>query len=587
MKKRKLLFQIGVLVTFLFVLFLLVSELYLLKKSSDLFLLAKNEMIEKNLYFSEKNLSVYICDECIDYTIRHMDELDMNIYSEENFKKTIDIEKSFGDKNLDQGEYFLSLNDKEKEIYCLTVRDYIFGCLNTFQLTEDYVGIMCFVPLDDNNIMVLAQSGSELNESKNSESDEEYTDARDIYGKTFSYDSDILKGLKTAINKKSKKALFFKEEMSKDMAFYSGYLPVYDKDGDFLYVLQAEYDWSDVYSDISYSLRGSMTRDFVIAIIIAVTLILVSIYFVALRPLRKVKDTLDVYMENKDSEEVEKRLSNFKTKNEIGTLADGVLDFSREIEQYTEDNIRLATETAKVQAELDLAGNIQEQSLIKDFPKSDNYEVYASMTPAKTVGGDFYDVFDIDEDHTCFVIADVSGKGMPAALFMMASMTTIRNYAMSGGKPSEILEKVNDNLCLRQITNMFVTVWLGILDKNTGVMTTSNAGHEFPAVNKNGSYELFKDKHGLVIGGMEGMKYRDETIELSKGDRVFVYTDGVPEATNAEEKMYGTDRMIAALNRNPAAAPQQLLKNIKDDVDEFVGEAEQFDDLTMMCIIYR
>ena len=153
--------------------------------------------------------------------------------------------------------------------------------------------------------------------------------------------------------------------------------------------------------------------------------------------------------------------------------------------------------------------------------------------------------------------------------------------------PSQILSKVNDDFCKRRVMDMFVTVWIGILDVKKGILTTSNAGHEYPAITKDGRFELFKDKHSLVVGGMPGVPYFDHEIQLSKGDRVFVYTDGVPEATNADVKMFGDERMIEALNLNPAAEPEELLKNVKTAVDEFVGDAEQFDDLTMMCIKYK
>lgn len=218
----------------------------------------------------------------------------------------------------------------------------------------------------------------------------------------------------------------------------------------------------------------------------------------------------------------------------------------------------------------------------------DEFDLYASMDPAKEVGGDFYDFFMIDDDHLGMVIADVSGKGIPAAMFMMFSKNIIANNAMLGKLPAKALEDANNSICKNNSEEMFVTVWLGILEISTGHVVAANAGHEYPAIKSaDGGFELFKDKHGLVVGGMEGLRYREYELQLEPGSKIFVYTDGVPEATNADEEMFGTDRMIEALNTDPGAAPKQILKNVRSAVDDFVKDAEQFDDLTMLCLEYR
>ena len=211
------------------------------------------------------------------------------------------------------------------------------------------------------------------------------------------------------------------------------------------------------------------------------------------------------------------------------------------------------------------------------------------MDPAKEVGGDFYNFFLVDDSHLALVIGDVSGKGVPAALFMMVSniLTSVRTQT-GGGTPSQILEFVNDRICENNKLDMFVTIWLGILDLSTGVLKASNAGHEYPAImHAGGKFELFKDKHGMVVGGMEGVKYTDYEIRLSPGDKIFVYTDGVPEATATDNSMFGTDRMLCALNGDPEAAPEAVLGNVRSAVDGFVKDAQQFDDLTMLCLEYK
>ena len=245
---------------------------------------------------------------------------------------------------------------------------------------------------------------------------------------------------------------------------------------------------------------------------------------------------------------------------------------------------------ASTQTELNMATDIQASmlpSIFPAFPARTEFDLYASMDPAKEVGGDFYDFFMIDDDHLGIVIADVSGKGVPAALFMMISKTIIKNYATLGIDAAEVLTRANDALCAQNTTKMFVTVWIGILEISTGKMNCSSAGHEYPAICHDGKFELFKDKHGLVLGAMEESIYKGYEIQLEKGDKLFVYTDGVPEATNANEELFGTDRMIETLNKGTEAEPKQVLKIARAGVDEFVGAAEQFDDLTMVCLEYK
>ena len=244
-----------------------------------------------------------------------------------------------------------------------------------------------------------------------------------------------------------------------------------------------------------------------------------------------------------------------------------------------------------VAADLRLATKIQSSMLpniFPAFPDRSEFDIYASMDPAKEVGGDFYDFFLVDPDHLCIVIADVSGKGVPAALFMMASKIILQSNAMLGQTPAEILTKTNEAVCSNNPESMFVTVWLGILELSTGKLTAANAGHEYPILKEpDGNFAIYKDKHGLVIGGMDGVRYREYELQLQPGSKLFLYTDGVPEATSADKELFGVERTVGALNARPDASPEQLLKNVRNAVDSFVQEAEQFDDLTMLCLEYR
>ena len=246
---------------------------------------------------------------------------------------------------------------------------------------------------------------------------------------------------------------------------------------------------------------------------------------------------------------------------------------------------------ASTETELNMATEIQAgmlPSIFPAFPERAEFEIYASMDPAKEVGGDFYDFFMIDDDHIAIVIADVSGKGVPAALFMMSSKILINDHAIMGGSPAEILERVNKQVCKNNDAHMFVTVWLGILEISTGKLTTSSAGHEYPIINVNGKYELLKDKHGLAVGAFKMSKYSNTEIQLKKGDSIFVYTDGVAEATDANNQLFGTERTVDALNAIPEGASQEdILAGVRAAVDAFVKEAPQFDDLTMVGLKYK
>ena len=275
----------------------------------------------------------------------------------------------------------------------------------------------------------------------------------------------------------------------------------------------------------------------------------------------------------------------------FATVGAAVYMFSVIIQNQNEQYEKQQMESSRIETELTMASSIQADMLpniYPAFPERPEFDIYASMDPAKEVGGDFYDFFLVDDDHLCLVMADVSGKGVPAALFMMASRIILANNAMMGKSPSQILTDANAAICANNREELFVTVWLGILELSTGKLTAANAGHEYPALQQpDGRFELVKDKHGLVIGGMEGVRYRQYELQITPGSRLFLYTDGVPEATDAGKNLFGTDRMLAALNQEPGANPETVLKNVRKVVDDFVGSAEQFDDLTMLCVEYK
>ena len=251
---------------------------------------------------------------------------------------------------------------------------------------------------------------------------------------------------------------------------------------------------------------------------------------------------------------------------------------------------QITAERERAESELRTAAGIQMSALPEidaSVSERPEFELAASMKPAKEVGGDFYDFFLIDDDHLALVIADVSDKGVPAALFMMSSKILLNYRARLGGSPGEILSAVNKEICRNNPSNMFVTVWLGILDLSTGRLSCSNAGHEYPFLRQGGTFTLYKDRHGLPVGAQERVRYRDYEIQLAPGDAVFVYTDGVPEAKNAEDAFFGVERTEKALNAGRSQSAEAIVNAVKQTVDDFVRDTQQFDDLTMLCAIYK
>ena len=280
-----------------------------------------------------------------------------------------------------------------------------------------------------------------------------------------------------------------------------------------------------------------------------------------------------------------------RSNDEIGDLYHEIRFMQTRIVDSAHKLARVTAERERVKTELNTAALIQSAVLPRQFPAFPDrpeFDLYASMDPAKEVGGDFYDFFMVDDDHLVLVIADVSDKGVPAALFMMSAKNIINYRARMGGTPAEILTSANAQLCEDNAARMFVTVWLGILELSTGRLTCTNAGHEYPFIrHSDGAFERLDDKHGIVMGIMKRATYQEYEIALKPGSKVFVYTDGLAEANNAREEQFGTGRILQALNENPGAKPLELLENMRRAVDGFVGDARQFDDLTMLCLEYR
>ena len=279
------------------------------------------------------------------------------------------------------------------------------------------------------------------------------------------------------------------------------------------------------------------------------------------------------------------------TGDEIENLAMAMTKMEDDMNVYIDNLTSVTAEKERIGAELNVATKIQADMLPRifpAFPDRKDFDIYATMAPAKEVGGDFYDFFLIDDDHIALVMADVSGKGVPAALFMVVAKTLIKNRAQMGDSPAEILKHVNEQLCDGNEAEMFVTVWLAIIELSTGKGKAANAGHEHPVLRRNGGkYEMIVYRHSPAVAVFETTRFREHEFEIRPGDTLFVYTDGVTEATNAREELFGTERMLNALNGHPEANPEDMLKIMKNEIDRFVGSAPQFDDITMLAMQYN
>ena len=366
-------------------------------------------------------------------------------------------------------------------------------------------------------------------------------------------------------------------------------IPLISSDGECKAILCVQRQMEEI-----ISVRNSFVRKIFLTMVITAVLLIIALSLrlnhSLLQPIRVITNEAARFA-SENVQTGQKLTNTIHNRDDIGHLAEAIDRMEEQIQEYVSNLTRVTAEKERFSTELSLAARIQMDmipNIFPAFPDRTDFDIYATMVPAREIGGDFYNFFLIDDTHLCAVIADVSGKGVPAALFMMASTIVLVDNARMGKMPSQILKSANEAICATNREEMFVTVWLGILDLETGKLTASNAGHEYPVMkHPGGGYELIKDRHGFVIGGMEDITYKDYEVMMEPGAKLFVYTDGVPEASNGKNELFGTKRMLDALNADPEAEPTKLLENVKAAIDDFVADAEQFDDMTMLCLEYK
>lgn len=370
--------------------------------------------------------------------------------------------------------------------------------------------------------------------------------------------------------------------------------PIKDSDGKVTAVALVDISMNKIMSDRQDFLISLIMITAISAFVIAM-LVLFLVNKFMLNPINVLSNATSAFVSDKKENNVlensQLALLNIKTGDEIERLADSVKKMEKDLNAYISELTEITAEKERIGAELDVATHIQSSMLpciFPAFPERDEFDIYASMTPAKEVGGDFYDFFMVDDRHLAIVMADVSGKGVPAALFMVIAKTLIKDHTVSGGNPGDVFTKVNNLLCESNSEGLFVTAFEGVLDLVTGEFSFVNAGHEIPYISKNGDeFKPYKIKAGFVLAGMEDMKYSSGSMMLEEGDKIFQYTDGVTEAMNISNELYGSQRLNDVLNVNKSKAPQEILAAVKQDIDEFAGEANQFDDITMLCLEFK
>ena len=516
------------------------------------------------------------------YWYSHSADLDIEYDAAyNNGTKTVEKVKSFAERHPEThlkyvSEYdLLGMTEEDRKLYAEIAYSWLTDRIDQIKNVHDvdYLFVVMTEEPYDEQFFVL--SGAYPGAVRGTDYEEVYT-----LGVTSTVGQSQQKAMENAIKNRNHLA---------DAGNYLDFYSFLDRAGGTPILVGLTYDLTSINEQIQSETRND-TAAAVLGQLGLSVICMLMVYFLALRPLKTVQANIRRYRETKDGLAVKADLSRVNSKNEIGELTKDIIELTEEIDNYVDEIETITSEKQRIESELDMARRIQLSmmpNLFPPFPERKEFYLHAYVDPAREVGGDFYDYFFIDDDHLCLVIADVSGKGVPAALFMMAAKIILKSSAMQGKSPAEILTATNRAICENNPQDMFVTVWLGVLELSTGNLTAVNAGHEYPAVKRaDGRFEVIKTKHSLFIGGMDDVTYKEYELDLKPGDKIFVYTDGLPEATDSAGEMLGMDRMTDALNEYLDEKPRPLIEGMRESVNKFVKDAEQFDDITMMCLEY-
>ena len=580
--RKKILFQIAGIIAAFMIALLLIIETAISHSSTRLFVEAKEELLSLDLQAMSEDTTLCGCAPALtDYCLEHMDEVSTSVVVDDDFREAYKrvmpgLLERYGVKSYNHlnPSDFTDFSAEEQAVYA---HFWYYSLTDEMNSLQEYYGF--------SGIAILDVSEGSFGKVFNLAATENGLDRQTL--ESVIADENKRNGtLDRIAGEEQAEAAFGMAYCGEKGDWFVGYYPLQSTDGTIRYAVCIASDLKQFNRSLSAQLMRILLFGFAVIAVFAWLLI----WFLnrkTVRPVTQIQQSVRRYTDDKDTGQIVADMEKVRLGNEIGILAGDISHLAEEMERYTQENMGLVAERERISTEMNLARDIQAAALpsrFPAFPERTEFELYASMTPAKEVGGDFYDFFLIDDDHLALVIADVSGKGIPAALFMMTAKALIKNELLNGNDPAQALTRVNRQLWEGNTSATFVTVWLAVVELSTGRGTECNAGHENPVLYRAGEkFELQKYKHDPLVGVRIKAQYHNRGFTLRPGDCLFVYTDGVPEANDSAGKMFGEERLVDTLNRNADADPKTLIRSVHDAVDRFAGDAMQFDDTTMLC----
>ena len=580
--RKKILFQIAGIIAAFMIALLLIIETAISHSSTRLFIEAKEELLSLDLQAMSEDIFLRGCTPALmDYCLEHMDVVSKSVVLDEDFREAYKrimpgLLEKYGAKNinyLDPSD-FPDFSPEEQAVYA---HFWYYSMTDEINSLQEYYGFSGIAILDvrEGNFGNIFSLGTTENGLDKQTLESVIADENKRNGT-----------LDRIAMEEQAEAAFGMAYCGEKGDWFLGYYPMLTMAETSRYALCIASDLNQLKQSLSVQLIRILLFSFAVIAVFAWLLI----WFLnrkTVRPVTQIQQSVRRYTDDKDTGQIVADMEKVRLGNEIGILAGDISHLAEEMERYTRENMGLVAEQERISTEMNLARDIQASALpsrFPAFPERNEFDLYASMTPAKEVGGDFYDFFLIDDDHLALVIADVSDKGVPAALFMMTAKALIKNELLNGNDPAQTLTRANQQLREGNTSATFVTVWLAVVELSTGRGTACNAGHENPVLYRAGEkFELQKYKHDPLVGVRIKAQYHNREFTLRPGDCLFVYTDGVPEANDSAGKMFGEERLVDTLNRNADADPETLIRSVHDAVDRFAGDAMQFDDTTMLC----
>ncbi len=600
-KKKKILVQVGIVIALVFSVLTVFAVLSLRRAVRESYITGKEEMLDDEiLNLAEATLDFKSVGWGLTYCRNHIDEMKARMLTDMEKADFLskDNTMDFG-SDLQRSIYVGSCIPSEEELekaspekqllYAKLIYHYFI--LNIRGIQEDLrssrFGDVYFVmDIQPETLGLLYYIGDK---------------EKDLYTEYMEFGmyrrdlipSDELLGYLRNPNKEGGSNLYERRVAEDGRQLLVGYIPIIEttENGEphVIAIAGVIHDWTAYYESMHKAVLRKMINHVVLMVLAGGVLVLV-LYSIVLKPLKRVQVGVREYTENKDRNMVEANMQKVVQQNEVGQLADDVVHLADELERYTEENVRIAAERERMGTEVVLAMRFQEEMLPREVPENPHFELYATTIPAKEVGGDFYDYFMLDETHLAFLVADVSDKGMSSAFFMAVSKTLINFRAQQGGDPAEVLTTVDKWLEENNALGQFVTVWMGILDLESGELSVCNAGHDYPALALNGGdFVIEKTEHGHPIAFLPGMAMEQKgyTVQMKPGDRIFLYTDGVLDEQRSDGERFEKQRLVEVLNANRDLDCKDLIRKVQTAVLDFGGTEGQFDDITMLELIYK